>query len=117
MSEARAGEAVKEGFTSATGVIFHVDIEGFLFFFFRFFFCFFGGFGGGGFGAVGLVVLLEHAEFALVGAFGEAARPSGEVGPVRPQLRFADAGFSESCIGFPALSVRGGRSRLLNFLG
>ncbi len=30
----------------------------------------------------------------------EVARPSGEVGPVRPQLRFSDSKFSESSMAF-----------------
>jgi hypothetical protein len=44
----------------------------------------------------------------LVEFLEEAARPSAEVGPVRPQLRFWGSGFSESCICFPALSVKEG---------
>ena len=36
----------------------------------------------------------------LVEFFEEAARPSGEVGPVRPQLRFSGSRFSESSICF-----------------
>ena len=36
----------------------------------------------------------------LTAFLDEAARPSAEVGPVRPQLRFSDLKFSESSICF-----------------
>ena len=47
-------------------------------------------------------------EPCLVEFLEEVARPSGEVGPVRPQLRFSGSGFSGSYICFPALSVKEG---------